>query len=127
MHGNDEKKLIGLTITSFNLTPSGKTVTLHTTKGDVTLECGADCCSESWIEHLSIPKLPATILSIEDKDFGRCDSDGTRQEYDQKYSTILKTDQGDFEIEYRNSSNGYYGGWLELRDYPEEHSETLKG
>jgi hypothetical protein len=117
------KKLEGLRIISYTLSSDKRILTLHTLIGDIVLEAWGDCCSESWIEHLSVPKLPATILSVEDKDLGECMSDGSRQDYDQAYSTILKTSQGDFEIEYRNSSNGYYGGWLELTSFPGDYNE----
>lgn len=75
-----------------------------------------DCCSESWIEHTSGVKelIGSVITGVDEKNLGS--ADGTRQEYDQKYSAIFKLDPpGLFEIEYRNSSNGYYGGNIELR------------
>lgn len=53
----------------------------------------ADCCSCTWIEHIQLPPLgfPARVMSVKD---------------------IIQTDKGDMFIEYRNSSNGYYGGNL---------------
>lgn len=121
MRQADINKLIGLTVNSLELSSNKYDLTLKTDKGDVVLFCYADCCSDTWIEHLETPKLPATILSVDEKDLSECTPDGTRQEFDQKYSTILKTSQGDFEIEFRNSSNGYYGGSLEVR-WPKDES-----
>jgi hypothetical protein len=43
-----------------------------------------------------------------------------RQEYDQVYGYCLVTDGGVCEIVYRNSSNGYYGGFLRVnQDSPQ--------
>lgn len=105
-------KIIGKTINSYTLSPDQTVLTLQTDDGSLVFETYGDCCSETWIEHVTSPKFPAKIISLEEKYLGS--ADGTRQEYDEKYSTIFLTDQGNFEVEYRNSSNGYYGGSLEL-------------
>ena len=39
-----------------------------------------------------------------------------RQDYDTAYSIGLQTDAGACFIVYRNSSNGYYGGWIQRVD-----------
>ena len=72
--------------------------------------CSGDCCSESWINHLNgLGNLIGnTIISIEDKEYS--DVPGTRQEYDKSYVFTFKTNKGYFDLEMRNSSNGYYGG-----------------
>jgi hypothetical protein len=92
----DIQKLIGKVIKTFSLTEQGEKLTLHTNAGSIVFRTKGDCCSESWIEHINAPKLPAIILGIESKDLGECE--GTRQEYDKKYSTIFKTSMGDFEV-----------------------------
>ena len=114
MYRTDESKVIGKTIKSYSISPNGIELYVVTDDGLLTFYTDADCCSESWIEHISAPKLPAKILSIEDKELPDPPPSG-RQEVDKAYSTIFKTDMGDFEVEFRNSSNGYYGGSLELR------------
>jgi hypothetical protein len=72
-----------------------------------------DCCSHSWIEHLTVPDDVAgcVIEAIEDSDSSRDDDD---PEHDclQVYHTKFRTRAGDIVVEYRNSSNGYYGGYL---------------
>jgi hypothetical protein len=40
----------------------------------------------------------------------------TRQDFDSLYGYGVVTDKGEGDIEFRNSSNGYYGGWLELSE-----------
>jgi hypothetical protein len=88
-----------------------------------------DCCSTSWIEHLEAPAdiRGARILSIEDSDSvpfdghdcatsgpGR-DGYGYRcgHEVLRVYNTRFHTTRGTIVLEYRNDSNGYYGGFLE--------------
>jgi hypothetical protein len=74
-----------------------------------------DCCSSSWIEHLEIPEnvAGAKLLSVEDsapltQDHDDHDDDGEIS----VYNTAFRTDRGEVVLEYRNSSNGYYGGYL---------------
>lgn len=74
------------------------------------------CCSESWwSEILNIPvvidseilevnKLELINYNLED---GRC-----RSEVDEVYGFQIKTVKGSCDLIFRNSSNGYYGGWM---------------
>lgn len=90
----------------------------------------ADCCSESWIEHMSGVSdiIGKEIVRVIDKDLGEVTP--TRQEADKLYSTEIefKHPQGTYQygntlfIEYRNSSNGYYGG--DLCCYKEPHTNN---
>lgn len=71
----------------------------------------ADCCSHTWIESVEMPALglPFTILSCEDLDMGKeAEDDGG--DYIQFYGAKIITTKGELIIDYRNSSNGYYGG-----------------
>jgi hypothetical protein len=73
-----------------------------------------DCCSHSWIEHLTVPDdiQGAEILGITDSDTTLPDGIDMSQ-YDclQAYETRIRTTRGDIVMEYRNDSNGYYGGY----------------
>jgi len=71
-----------------------------------------DCCSRSWIEHLTVPDdiAGAELVSVEDARIDRIEK--SEFEYLQVYKTHFKTAKGDIILEYRNSSNGYYGGYL---------------
>ena len=75
----------------------------------------ADCCSSTWIESVETPALglPATVVSVEDLDLSHLGNDN-HPEHDclQVYGTKIITDRGELVIDYRNSSNGYYGGNL---------------
>jgi hypothetical protein len=77
-----------------------------------------DCCSHSWIEHLEMPGdiVGATLLSVDDsapvtQDHNEHD-EARGGEFIEVYNTSFKTDRGEIVLEYRNSSNGYYGGYL---------------
>ncbi len=90
-----------------------------------------DCCSSSWIEHLEMPPdvVGATLLAVEDGGSVDAtdndtlnpvrppawDGDNNNREHEclQVYSTTFKTTRGDIVLEFRNSSNGYYGGSLD--------------
>ncbi len=74
--------------------------------------CG-DCCSNTWIEHVSgVPLVIGGIVqSVEDKGMGA--HDDPVHDYLRTYRTSIITDKGQLDIEYRNASNGYYGGSLE--------------
>lgn len=89
-----------------------------------------DCCSHSWIEHLEMPSdfKGAKILSVEDgggvawdnhecvqserDDDYRVTKEGCGHDSLSVYNTLFKTDKGTIVLEYRNDSNGYYGGYL---------------
>ena len=117
---------------------------LFTLASGKTVKYGAegDCCSHSWIEHLEKPRTVRgrTVVAVADgegvpHDGHKCvpnDKDEDGYSYGNKkcnheslavYNTKLQLDNGEtITIEYRNDSNGYYGGYLVLLEVhlPEE-------
>ena len=81
-----------------------------------------DCCSVSWIEHLEAPDdlAGASILAVED--LGEVENAAAQEAFKGDclsiYQTHFKTTKGTISLEYRNESNGYYGGWLVALDLP---------
>lgn len=71
-----------------------------------------DCCSHSWIESVEMPALglPFTVVSVDDLDLPGSDDDHPDYECLAVYGAKIITDKGEMIIDYRNSSNGYYGG-----------------
>jgi len=70
-----------------------------------------DCCSVSWIEHLTVPPdiAGSVVTAVGEREMGEMEQVyGTIRVYE----TSFRTDRGDIVVEYRNSSNGYYGGNL---------------
>ena len=78
----------------------------------VAYETAGECCSHSWIEHYSVPEdvEGSCVVDIVGSKTGEEDKEG--YELLQFYETRFKTDKGDIVVEYRNNSNGYYGGSL---------------
>lgn len=89
--------------------------TIEFEQGIQRFEVVGGCCSKSWIEHLEVPRdlSGAVLLSIEEPDGIELEpcSEGPNR-YIQVYQTKFHTTKGTISLEYRNSSNGYYGGWL---------------
>ncbi len=78
----------------------------------------ADCCSHTWIEHIELPtEFPCEVISGDSLRLNQdCDDrDGELSFYGYK----LTTTKGDIVIDYRNESNGYYGGSILFGDEPE--------
>lgn len=90
-----------------------------------------DCCSVSWVEYLTIPAGidGQVITGVEELEMEgeptpcvncreryRPDEDNApacNHDVLQVYQTHFHTPVGDIILEYRNDSNGYYGGYLE--------------
>lgn len=87
-------------------------------------EAEGDCCSTSWFESISNPEyligaLGNQILGVEYKNEVELgDHDKQRDDLENcisVYGYTLKTQHGYSDIEFRNESNGYYGGYCEYR------------
>lgn len=116
MYDNTKKRLIGRVIQSVTVSEDKEKLTIlfHGDPQVMKFEVEADCCSSTWIEHLEQPidVDGATVLSVEEDASVDGPSDD-RLEVIQIYKTRINTDRGTIAIEYRNSSNGYYGGSIE--------------
>lgn len=86
----------------------GRVFSLHTS---------GDCCSESWwADAFGVRGLywgkGHPIESAEEIDMPKPEDDRTRQEFDEAYGVRLRIAGGGVcDLIFRNSSNGYYGGW----------------
>jgi hypothetical protein len=77
-----------------------------------------DCRSSSWIEHVEMPAggLPAMVLKVENIDLPGSSDDDENFDCLQVYGLKIITNRGDMIIDFRNASNGYYGGSLSWPD-----------
>jgi hypothetical protein len=101
-------------------------IELLTDTGPITLEVDSDCCSSSWIETFDYESIiGGTVTAVVEKamEFSPETPDllptkypNFQQDYDRQYFYEIVTDKGSATIEMRNSSNGYYGGWLKGLD-----------
>ena len=78
----------------------------------IVAKCDADCCSHTWIEHVELPVngFPAKVQSLGHVELNS--NLDTRDGELQFYGFKISTDKGDIIIDFRNESNGYYGGSL---------------
>lgn len=115
-----ENILVGKTISAVKIAEDKKAILFETEEGPVVARADGDCCSSTWIEHVELPALgfPVVVLAVEDIDLPLPTL--TEEQTAEKESGELKfygckisTARGDIVIDYRNSSNGYYGGSLE--------------
>lgn len=82
--------------------------------GRAVFQTVSDCCSKTWIEHIEIPEPICCAKIYNASDSGQIQETLSEYECIRVYQTTFKTSKGDLTVEYRNSSNGYYGGTLEL-------------
>lgn len=108
------KIMIGKVIVDMKIADDKEALLFVTDSGEQLIaKVDADCCSYTWIESIELPALglPFTILAIDNLDMGTPDLwDEGKYELIQFYGCKVVTDKGDMVIDYRNSSNGYYGG-----------------
>lgn len=89
---------------------------LTTDTGIWCLATAGDCCSESWWADIYSPKqvIGGKITEVRTIPLEVPDDDRGRQEVDAAYGIGIRTTRGEGKFVYRNSSNGYYGGWCNL-------------
>ena len=121
------RRMIGATVTKIEIDKGREYFLRFTTdKGIFLYNTEGDCCSETWFYHLLGVDclLGHKIVSVQDTepDDSHINDDGkSRQEWDEIYGIKITSDIGYMDIEFRNSSNGYYGGHLEYIENPEEY------
>lgn len=106
--------LVGKTIQAVYLSQDREAIKFVLDNGDeVIARCDGDCCSYTWIESVELPSLPAHVRSAEDVDLPETASvHETSVDCVAYYGLKLVTSTGHLIIDYRNNSNGYYGGSL---------------
>jgi hypothetical protein len=117
-----DNPLVGKTIIGIDIAADRQALRFVTTDGGIVVNADADCCSYTWIEHIELPALgfPSTVVSVEDIDMPDRAASSFHGDTDvlAYYGCKIITDRGEIVIDYRNDSNGYYGGSLV---WPEEH------
>lgn len=112
------KELIGKRIRQISVNDDQSILSFATDDVTVSYVARGGCCSESWFADITgvDALLGGTVQSADEVNMdGYNVNDGrTRQEDDEAYGWKLCTNKGYVDIVFRNSSNGYYGGWMEL-------------
>lgn len=112
------KTLTRKRIKSIEINERRDLIALDTDDGIVFLSAVGDCCSHSWFEH--IQGLEALvgheIRGVEDRQMPDIPDKPDEYEVIKSYGWSIITERGRCELEMRNSSNGYYGGWIEVSE-----------
>lgn len=105
----DMNELVGKTIQA--VYPSSDVIYFQTDDGVWKYTTEGDCCSNSWFSAISGADalFGGKVVSTEEETI---DSFDEGYDYIQVYGIRIVTDKGRAVIEFRNSSNGYYGGWV---------------
>src|SRR5690606_18672273 len=111
-----DNPLIGKVITNMEIAADRQALRFALTDGELVVNVDADCCSYTWVEHVELPALgfPAMVLSVTDLDMPDGSASAFHSDADvlAYYGCKIVTDRGEIVIDYRNDSNGYYGGSL---------------
>jgi len=94
---------------------NGDSMKITTSGGEViAIDLYADCCSETWFANIE-NTISGPVVAIEELDVSGHDvNDGRgRQDEDTAYGFRIVGEVGAVDVIYRNSSNGYYGGWMQ--------------
>jgi len=111
-----------------NFTFNRNVLVLNFASGDkLELYARGDCCSESWFEQIAGEEAlvkGSTLRTIELIDLDKV------MEIDcitviQHYGVKFMTDNGYADVDMRNSSNGYYGGYISINDNSQYSSNLL--
>ena len=111
------KELIGKTILSYTLEDGGTKLTFITDKGKIVYETEGECCSYSWFSDIEgiDNLLGESVNSVtERQEWNEEETKKAEAQGDYGvlylYGYLIRTVKGTCDIEFRNDSNGYYGG-----------------
>jgi len=109
--------LDGKVIKNMKVADDQKALLIITDQGELIVKVDGDCCSDTWIEAIETPALgfPAKVFHVENLDMPEPEKRG-EFEVTTFYGCKIITDKGEIIIDYRNFSNGYYGGYLSWPD-----------
>lgn len=113
----EKNPLIGKNIKQIKIADDKEALLFILSDGEQKVRVDADCCSHTWIEHVELPtEFPCTVLAAQELELNKPPLENEEYECLQFYGYKLTTDKGDIVIDYRNSSNGYYGGSIVFED-----------
>jgi len=110
---NEKNPLIGQRVVKVWLAADKEAIKFDVEDGEpIIARCDADCCSFTWIEGIDAPEsMVGTVAAVEGLEMPDL---GDMPECDvvAYYGCRITTERGSCVIDYRNDSNGYYGGDL---------------
>lgn len=123
------KPLIGARVFNILTDPAHSYLLFRTSAGEFCFATDADCCSNTWVEHFSGigNLLGRQIVSIDDLDMPEQpeweDAErrrGNHLDVVSYYGLKFTTSAGEAVLDYRNDSNGYYGGSMVPAKAPDD-------
>lgn len=113
------ESLVGKTIVGLDVNQREEALRFRLADGtEVLWRTEGDCCSESWwadVTQANALRGAEVIEVVEANLTEPADVDArSRQESDLLYGYVVRTTKGTATLVFRNSSNGYYGGWCYL-------------
>lgn len=111
---NKTNPLLGKKVTAVHLAEDKLAIKFGVEGSDpIVAKVDGDCCSRSWIENVENWQalVGAVVTSVEDIEMPE-HPEGPDEEVVKFYGLKITTDRGHCVIDYRNESNGYYGGNL---------------
>jgi hypothetical protein len=134
MSYTNETLLIGKTVTALELSQDRETLTLTCADGSTATGITyGDCCSQTWIENIENEEalIGHAITAVEDIEMPSLGDVGTPHHPDvecvQYYGLRITTTGGICTIDYRNDSNGYYGGDLSWSATSDDSTQEGRG
>ncbi len=120
-------ELTGKRINSIRISEDDTVLGFETSEGVLMYRADGECCSETWFEEIIGVEalLGDNVNTVEEIPMVECggtaddrfpNSPHSLQDYDNVYGYRLTTDMGQCDIIFRNSSNGFYGGWCSLHN-----------
>ncbi len=110
-----ENPLLGKTISEVYQTDDQHGLKFILSDGtEVIAKTDADCCSHTWIENVENPEalIGSPVTLVENLNLRPNQQDGEYGDLIQFYGCKINTSKGTCVIDFRNESNGYYGGSL---------------
>lgn len=108
--------LMGKTIESVWMAEDNKAIKFCIKGGEeIIAKTDGDCCSDTWIESLEMPEnMIGTVREAHDVDMPEVPGVNNEENYalTRFYGFRIVTERGISTMDYRNQSNGYYGGNL---------------
>ncbi len=128
------QELVGKLIYEIWINGTQDVLVFKTPDGSFIYDAEGDCCSESWFADIEgvaflLNSLIRSVEEIPKNNFSKYDFNAGRkgtQEDERVYGYAIKTSQGDASIIFRNSSNGWYGGWCDYAGNIKLHPEEME-
>lgn len=105
--------LVGKTVTAIYLADDKLAIKFDVEDREpIVAKVDADCCSHTWIENVENHEavVGSPILAVEDLELPDDTTEETEDGRILHYGVQITTAKGTCTIDYRNESNGYYGG-----------------